>query len=239
MLWWAPLDIAERALEALADPLPSAERDRADRYEHPVDRARFVASRGWLRLVLAHELGIAPADVQVVAGDNGKPMLDQGDLRFSASRSAGFALIATSWTTEVGVDVEEIAPALDIDVDGLASRFFTPNEQRAMAALTPTQRRRATVACWTRKEAYVKGTGAGIGFPMHTIDVWNDGAPRVSVEGWTIDQVDIDPGFAASVAGSSYDGWNPIVHGDDYENSTNVWRIIAPDSDSLPAIMRR
>ncbi|MEA2242055.1 MAG: 4-phosphopantetheinyl transferase [Solirubrobacteraceae bacterium] len=208
-LWWAPLDMSATALRGLSSCLSPEERQRADLFHHPLDRARFLAARGWLRRLLASQLLCAPGEVRIVTGDSGKPMLACSDLRFSAARSAGIALYATSWRMDVGVDVEAIRAIAD--VDGIAARFFSPDEQRALASLPPAQRLEASFQCWTRKEAYVKGIGAGLTFPLRTVDVWAGGRQRVTVSGWSVHQVDVAPGFAAAVAGAGTGAWVPNV----------------------------
>jgi 4'-phosphopantetheinyl transferase len=152
-------------------------------------------------------MGCPPDDVQMITGEHGKPMLMDGDLRFNASRSGGRALYATSRTTEVGVDIEEIRST--VDVEGMAAMFFSPAERAALASLPPAARPAASFQCWTRKEAYVKGTATGLTVPINTIDVGVVGATKVS--GWAVHQVDVAPGFAAAVAAQRYDGTVPIV----------------------------
>jgi 4'-phosphopantetheinyl transferase len=208
-LWWAPLDISATALRGVSSCLSPEERQRADLFRRSLDRARFLAARGWLRRLLASQLLCAPGEVRIVTGDSGKPMLACSDLRFSAARSAGVALYATSWRMDVGVDVEAIRATADID--GIAARFFSPAEQRALASLPPAQRLAASFQCWTRKEAYVKGIGAGLAFPLRTVDVWAGGRERVTVSGWSVHQVDMAPGFAAAVAGAGTGAWVPKV----------------------------
>lgn len=193
----------------MAECLSSEERQRASRFHRPLDRARFLAGRGWLRRLLAREMLCAPGEVRIVTGDVGKPRLACGNLRFNAARSAGIAFYATSWRMEVGVDVEAIRPAAN--VDEIAARLFSPAEQRALASLPPAQRMEASFQCWTRKEAYVKGVGAGLSFPLRTVDVWARGRPRTVVSGWSIHQVNLVPGFAAAVAGADVGEWIPGV----------------------------
>jgi 4'-phosphopantetheinyl transferase len=204
-LWWAPLDVADATdLEAVLSP---DERERAGRLRDPADRARFVAARGWLRRLLAAELGCATGDVRIVVDERGKPSVAGSALRYSASRSADVALFATSWTMEVGVDVEAIRPIGDLDA--FAARFFTPAERRALAALPPEARLPASFQCWTRKEAYVKGTGEGIGGALRTTEVWTGRTARMSVSTWSIHSVDLTGGYAAAVAGATLGPWNP------------------------------
>jgi 4'-phosphopantetheinyl transferase len=75
---------------------------------------------------------------------------------------------------DVGVDVELIRA--DADLDGIAAKFFTRAEQDALASLPPAQRLAASFHCWTRKEAYLKGIGAGLTSPLlRTVDVWAGG----------------------------------------------------------------
>jgi 4'-phosphopantetheinyl transferase len=208
-LCWAPLDISATALRGLSSCVSPEERQRADLFRRPLDRARFLAARGWLRRLLASQLLCAPGEVPIVTGDSGKPMLACSDLCFSAARSAGIALYAMSWTMDVGVDVEAIRATADMDA--IAARFFSPAEQRALASLPPAQRLAASFQCWTRKEAYVKGIGAGLTFPLRTVDVWAGGRQPVMVSGWSVHQVDVAPGFAAAVAGAGIGAWVPNV----------------------------
>ncbi len=206
-LWWAPLDISAPALSGLAIGLSAEERRRADRFALPLHRGRFLAGRGWLRRLLASQLSCAPGDVRIVTDDRGKPRLACSDLRFSSSRSAGLALYATSWAMEVGVDVEAIR--VTGGVDTIAARFFSAAERSALASLPAAQRLEAGFQCWTRKEAYVKGIGAGLHFPLATVDVWVGDAQPVAVNGWSVHQVDVAPGFAAAVAGAGPGEWVP------------------------------
>jgi 4'-phosphopantetheinyl transferase len=208
-LWWAPLDVSAPALRGLTACLSCEERQRADRFHSSLDGGRFLAARGWLRRLLASQLLCAPGEVRIVSGEDGKPRLPDSDLCFSAARSAGIAVYATSWRMDVGVDVEAIRATAD--VDGIAARFFSPAEQRALASLPPAQRMAASFQCWTRKEAYVKGTGAGLSFPLRTVDVWVGGRQRAVVSGWSVHQVDLAPGFAAAVAGADLGDWVPNV----------------------------
>jgi 4'-phosphopantetheinyl transferase len=208
-LWWVRLDGPSSVLRELTESLSAEERGRADRLERELERDRFLAARGWLRRLLARELGCAPAEVTIVADEGGKPRVADAPLRFSAARSEGLALYATSWHTEVGVDVEAIRTP--VDVEGIAARFFSPGERRALEMLPAERRVTAAFHCWTRKEAFVKGIGAGVSFPLAGVDVWaGDGRP-VTVSGWSIQQVDVAAGFAAAVAGADLGDWVPAL----------------------------
>jgi 4'-phosphopantetheinyl transferase len=206
-LWWAPLDISASALRGLAACLSSEERQRADRFRRALDRGRFLAARGWLRHLLASQLGCARDEITIVTGDSGKPRVACSDLSFSAARTASIALYATSWWMEVGVDIEAIRATAD--VDGIPARFMSPAEQRALASLPAAQRLAAFFQCWTRKEAYVKGIGTGLSFPLRDVDVWDGGRQPATVSGWSVHQVDVAPGLVAAVAGASPGDWVP------------------------------
>jgi 4'-phosphopantetheinyl transferase len=203
-LWWAPLDVRDAVRQRLEACLPDEELRRADQLRGAQDRRRFVAFRGWRRRLLGEQLGCDPAEVPIVADDRGKPRVEGDRLRFSAARSAGLGVFATRRTTDVGVDVEAVRS--DVDVDGIAARFFSDGERRALQALDPARRRAAFFSCWTCKEAYGKGTGVGLGFPLHAVEVWSGDGRPVTVDGWTIHQVRLCSGFAAAVAGGVFGG---------------------------------
>jgi 4'-phosphopantetheinyl transferase len=64
----------------------------------------------------------------------------------------------------VGVDVEE--RSRKVDYLGLAERYFASDEARYLTTLPEEQRGDAFFAIWTLKEAYVKGIGRGLTFPL-------------------------------------------------------------------------
>jgi 4'-phosphopantetheinyl transferase len=207
-LWWAPLDLPAPALRRLTACLSTEERARAAGYHRRLDGDRFAAARGWLRRLLGSQSDCPPDEVRMITGEHGKPALVGADLRFNAARSGGKALYATSPTTEVGVDIEEIRAT--VDVDGMAATFFSPAERAVLASLPTAPRRAAAFRCWTRKEAYVKGTATGLTVPVDTLEVGVGGVAKVS--DWAVHQVDVAPGFVAAVAAHRYAGTAPIVH---------------------------
>jgi 4'-phosphopantetheinyl transferase len=177
------------------------DRERAQRLVRPRDRERFLTGRGWLRHLLAGLLGRPPGELQIVVGEAGKPRLAGPDrhLRFSASRSADLALYATSRDMEVGVDIEAVRAMTG--VEALAARFFTSAERAALAELPAAQRLPAAVQCWTRKEAYGKAIGVGLGYPLDEVDVGVGDRHEVA-PGWSVAQVPVPGGFTAAVAGA-------------------------------------
>ncbi len=48
----------------------------------------------------------------------------------------------------------------------------------------------------------MKGTGAGITFPLQTVDVWGGGRQPAIFSNWSVYEVDVAPGYAAAVAGA-------------------------------------
>jgi len=200
------LDVPDRARLELAACLAPAELERAARLRSTLDRERFLVARAWRRHALAELLDRRADEVEFVADQNGKPRVAGSDLRFSASRSAGIAILAISRGVEVGVDVEAIR-AID-DLDRLARRFMSVSERAALAARPATRRQAGWFDCWTRKEAYVKGSGAGLSLPLAGVEVWSGDERPVTVAGWRVLNIRVAPGFAAAVAGSTAGTWD-------------------------------
>jgi hypothetical protein len=71
----------------------------------------------------------------------------------------------------------------------------------------------------------VKGIGAGLTFPLQTVDSWAGNGRPATVSGWTAHQIELAPGFAAAVAGVGLEQWVPTVPGP----------ITPRDSDPSPA----
>jgi len=206
-LWLVSLKPDGPAREALADTLEEGERRRARRFRFAQDRCRYVVARGALRAILASYLDTAPAAIEFLAGARGKPRLAAGGLRFNTSHSGEWAMVTIALDRELGVDLERRDPARADS--GMAKRFFAPGEVRALEELSGSAWVEGFFNCWTRKEAYVKATGAGLYIPLDAFEVSlapAEPAALLSIGGsateaarWSLAAVAAPPGYSAAL----------------------------------------
>ncbi|MEO6185350.1 MAG: 4'-phosphopantetheinyl transferase superfamily protein [Steroidobacteraceae bacterium] len=134
---------------------------------------RFTVAHARLRQILAALLHAAAADIEFSHGEHGKPALAgaaaHAHLQFNLSHSGSLGLVGWAWRRAIGVDVEVWRPMSD--EAAVVRRFFSPAEIAAYDALKPQQRTRGFFHCWTRKEAYVKAVGRGLGLALASFDV--------------------------------------------------------------------
>ncbi len=169
-VWWcdARRDPAGES-GAGTDLLDAAERRRAESFRFPEDRRRWAAGRSTLRALAARYLDADPRELRFEYGPAGKPRLPDADLRFNLSRSGDAIFLAFSAGPEIGVDVERVVAGFDRE--GIAGRFLAPGEVASLAALPEGTRSEAFFRCWTAKEAYLKGRGDGLGYPLEAFEV--------------------------------------------------------------------
>ena len=167
------VDLTAVSVPSVFRSLSDDERARAGRFRFDHDRNRFVACRGALRQILGRYLDGPPESIRFAYGPRGKPFLEQGGngpgLRFNVSHALDDAVVAVTAGREVGIDVEHARTGLD-PVE-LAGRFFTPGERAFIERHEPGQRPGAFLACWTRKEAWLKAAGVGMAGPLDLFDV--------------------------------------------------------------------
>jgi 4'-phosphopantetheinyl transferase len=219
-VWRVSLDPQEKCRAELSRLLSPDEEARARRSYFPRDRDRFVVCRGVLRLLLGKYLALDPQRLCFVCGANGKPALEEGTadgLRFNVAHSEGLALIAVTRGREVGVDLERVRP--EMATEEIAVRFFVPREVRALRALPQRLRPAAFFRCWTRKEAYIKATGAGLTRALDRFEVTlQPGEPAAlladrddpgAVRRWSLEEVIPSSGFIGTLAveGHSWTLW--------------------------------
>jgi 4'-phosphopantetheinyl transferase len=192
--------------------LSSDERERAGRFRFVRDRERFVAARGKLRWLLAEYLALSPAEVVFEYGAHGKPSVaGEKELRFNLAHSGEYALYAFCAGRRVGVDIEQIR-SID-DQEALARRFFSRKECDDLMSVATNERNAAFFAGWTRKEAFVKATGAGLTMGLQSFRVaLLPGLPAALLASewdgkWTMFDVHPADGYRAAV----------VVEGDGYE----------------------
>jgi 4'-phosphopantetheinyl transferase len=171
-VWQVPLDRVD-SISSEYNILSGDERARAARFHFEQDRIKFVMAHGALRVVLAGYLGVEPSQLEFCKGSAGKPELalecNPIHLGFNFSHSHDLALIGVTLNRKIGVDVEYIRPIED--ADQLVERFFSPREQSAYRALPAHQKHQAFFNGWTRKEAFIKATGAGLSYSLDRFDV--------------------------------------------------------------------
>jgi 4'-phosphopantetheinyl transferase len=202
-LWRANLDGPAKGLETFPGPLSGSEQERAMRFKFADHRRRYVHTRSWLRKILGIYLQREPRAVPIFIAENGKPYLDSGagcaGLRFNLSHSAGFALLAVTTGSEVGVDVQ-IESAKN-DWPAIAERYFTVKEFGHIRTLPPSAQAAACVEIWTRKEAAGKALGIGLHSKTFSFAVGPAAWGKVRCgENLTVWSLAVEAPFAAAVA---------------------------------------
>lgn len=172
-LWFVDLHASPGLLSHFFSLLSRDERERAERFRFDAHRRRYVARRGFLRWLLGRYLGRPGDSLLFGYGAAGKPFLapeqqpsqrPEEHLTFNLSDSEDVALYAFGLGVELGVDVEHLREMPD--ALSIAGYSFSQREQEALAALPPEQTSLGFFHGWTRKEAYVKATGQGLGAPL-------------------------------------------------------------------------
>ena len=168
-LWVWNLVPAEAEITRLSALLSDAERTRANRFLSPKHGASYVAGRGRLREILSEYVNSAPEQHAFTYGTAGKPELSgrANAPSFNLSHTGDWAALVVTAGHSLGVDIEAMRPLKE----DIAERFFSPAEVAALNAHPMEARVAAFYRCWTRKEAFVKATGDGLGFPLDAFDV--------------------------------------------------------------------
>lgn len=205
------------------DVLSEEELARGARFVAELHRRRFMIGRAVLRRILAARLDVAPVALRFSYGDWGKPALapssGQAPLAFNVSHSQGLMLCAVTSDRAVGIDVEREPQSRDLM--GIARSCFSPDELASLARLDEAARPRGFVACWTRKEAYIKAVGMGMSIPLAGFSVsLAPGEPPALLhvhdapdapDRWSMAAFDPAPGFAAAVVADGQD-WSLVRH---------------------------
>ncbi|MBB5122448.1 4'-phosphopantetheinyl transferase family protein [Streptomyces eurocidicus] len=190
-----PPEVYERILDA-------GERARVTAFFRDLHRERYTAAHLGLRRLLGAYLGTAPADVALMrepcpgcGKPHGRPAVAGAPLHFNLSHAGDLALFAFA-DTPVGADVEEEQSA---EVVAEVARMLHPDETAEIGALPGPDRAAAFARCWTRKEAYLKGTGTGLS-ESPAVTYVGSGAAPTSPAGWTLTDVSAGAGHAAAIA---------------------------------------
>jgi 4'-phosphopantetheinyl transferase len=213
-VWWARRADAGPQHAALLD---EAERQRLAAYRRPADRERFLVGCALAKTAIAAYTGQRPADVTFdrtcprCGRPHGKPIIDGGGLEHSVAHSGDLVAVAVAGAP-VGVDVEQLDGRArqpgDGDQEALARMVLADDERAVLAAADPSDRARAFLVAWTRKEAVTKAKGDGLRVPFGDVVVAAAaGAPRLTAwpypqapETVSLFDLDAEAGYVAALA---------------------------------------
>lgn len=184
---------------------------RARRFRRPGDRDRFVAGRALVRLALGRALEVAPEEVELVRGPNGKPVVRRAPGTagpfFNVAHSGALVVLALDAGARVGIDVDAVGARPGLAE--VARRVCSEAELASLEALTEREASAAVARVWTRKEAVAKASGQGLSAPFDRIAVPLDApaAPGAvllgtvaAVDEWSLWSVSVPAGYVAALA---------------------------------------
>lgn len=163
----ARLDVDQGRCEALLDEY---ERETALKFKFQHLQDRYVIVHGLLRRVLANYLAVQPKQLKISRTEFGKPYLpDYPHIAFNISHSASELVIAVGSEVTLGVDIEVVKSRQNFE--GIVDRCFSTREQAYWHALPEAQKTGMFYRFWTRKEAFVKAVGRGIGLGLEQCEL--------------------------------------------------------------------
>ena len=142
-----------------------------------------------LRAVLCDRLNVQNSELEFFVTENGKPYLKDHKVYFSISHTASLVAVALS-NSEVGVDIEAVRP---LKHNGY-TKFLTADEQIYIGADSTWSEQRF-FEVWTKKEAYFKRFGEGIGEMAALVSILNEPTVSTAVLGKTVISVCCDGEF--------------------------------------------
>jgi 4'-phosphopantetheinyl transferase len=216
-LWRVDLEKVSGSHNRWQKLLSPDEQARAQSFRISADRQRYTVVRALLRVILAGYMKRDPEDLTFAYSNLGKPRSDsvcsESEIRFNVSHSGGAALLAFTRAREVGVDIEIVRH--NIEAESLARRFFSLREQEQLSDLETEERAEAFFRCWTRKEAYLKATGAGLSLPLGQFDVsikaggtdclLETRPDATEADRWSLREVPAGPGYVGALCISGQD----------------------------------
>ncbi|MBO4889746.1 MAG: 4'-phosphopantetheinyl transferase superfamily protein [Lachnospiraceae bacterium] len=157
-LYVSDIDATEELLGKWYAAMPSARRQRCDRFRSEADRRRCIMAYALLVHALG-DIGVSEGDIpDMREGADGKPFFEDIPVCFNISHAGERVAVAVS-DSQVGCDVE----CRSDNALRVAKRFFAPEEYAFLESLEDEESQRAEFTkLWTMKESVIKCCGEGI-----------------------------------------------------------------------------
>ena len=182
-LWQVSTDITPTEFEEFKSVLVEKELTKVPFFKFKQAQDSYITSQGALRILLAGYLGITPKLVKLGQRRKGKPYsIDDERLYFNMSHSGNLTVLAFSYDSEVGIDIEQIRPLPDLDE--MINKNFTTSEIKFIIA-KPEEKISRFFRFWTVKESYLKAIGEGMRLTPDNLEfiIENNSVRQLSVKG--------------------------------------------------------
>ena len=207
-IWlWDNADFEAQGAELCAW-LNAEERARRDRKADPRHGLHWAISRAKVRQKLSAVLQVAPEDIAFETNQYGHLSVANAAAQsvwFNISHAGSLTALAISASAPVGVDIEPIQPLNAEEMDWPLSAL----ERTDLAKVPVNDRLAAFFRYWTLKEAFIKGMGMGVSFPLHDFSISSYDAPpaladvagtAVNPGDWTFEALEILPNMRFALA---------------------------------------
>ena len=205
-IWFANFALSAQSLDLFTALLDEVELSRMASFKFKYLRYQFVCAHGLLRILLSIYAKREPKDLAFKLGAYGKPeLVDAEGLSFSLSHTGQSVALAVARHVDIGLDIEQIKPIADRR--SLIERFFSTKELVLYDETAHAEQESVFFKLWTRKEAFIKGLGLGLSYPL---DVFSVGISEpVSLTGkgteeWSLHHLEPGLGLTGALAVRSH-----------------------------------
>ncbi len=165
-----------------------------NRYNFFYDGETHLFSRGILKLILSKYIKVSSKNIDLIKTRYGKLELNKeqnvNNINFNVSHSKDLIVIAVIKDVKIGVDVEYVDEELNFK--DLISNIRSSQEVNKYCRLIIN---REFLKLWTKKEAFVKGTGVGLSRNLKSFYVITDTNKvifdKLSGEEWYVDNLSL------------------------------------------------
>lgn len=223
-------DLTADPVEVLQPLTVPEEHERARRYRFDADRHRHLAGRALVRVLLSSHLDCPPREIAIGEGPHGKPRVKKRGAAmvpdFNIAHSGEVIVAVLGGDRGVGIDVE--SQNRDANVEELAERVLSENEQEWWQSFPVSDRSALFFHVWTCKEAFLKALGKGLQRPPQTIECtfeentvvglddaqgYTPSSTEASASQWSVQSFRASDGVAGAVVVSS-SASTPVVFTD-------------------------
>lgn len=159
---------SEDDVSALLGYVPEERRNRISAKKNPADRSCSLFGELLVRREIMNRFGVKNTDIRFEHGAHGKPFyIGRDNFHFSVSHTKNM-IAAAFYDHSVGIDIE----SSDRQSYNIAKRCCTADELEFLDM--SDKKDREFIRIWTKKEAFSKLTGEGIGMDYRTFSVLSD-----------------------------------------------------------------